>query len=231
MAKKSTKKKPARRKKVPQPEPEFVILEKDKAWGTIAVAVPCEPNDKYPQEIGTIQQYSSREERGLPSWKIHSLGPSYNCSFDIEAFNRCYYPDKDSDKGTLIYFHDKESAAAALYALWKTVQSNPCPPEILYYLQDEGRNLYEEERQLLTAFSKVRRKRRDLAALAKKHNVDLNLQPESTTESVEKLVEFFKEHLDSIYDCMGKDWARTFRALLGNVVEEIDPNASLDFGF
>lgn len=229
MAKKT--KKPASRKKGRQPDPEFVILEKDKAWGTTAVAVPRKPNDEYPQEIGTLQQYSSREERGLPSWKIHSLGPSFSCRFNVEAFNRCYYPDKDSDKGTLIYFNDKESAAAALYALWKTIQSNPCPPEILYYLQDEAESLHDKERELRTAFSTVRRKRRDLTALAKKHNVDLHFAPAETTESISELVDFFKEHLDDVYEHLGKEWARTFRALLGNVVEEIDPNASLDFGF
>lgn len=169
----------------------------------------------YPREIGVIKHRQYRADKNKPAWTIAKIGTSNEFKWD-----------SDSVQG--MFFTTKEAAAAALFTIFNGIESNPCPPRIATFLEDEARELREVTNEARNTFFRIRRKREFLQRLAKEHNLNLGLYLDDADKEtpVTKLRDFFDEHLDELYDCMGKDWARTFRALVAGVVQEIDPEAA-----
>lgn len=169
----------------------------------------------YPREIGVVKYREYRAEAKKPAWTIAKIGTSNQFKWDSESVQG-------------MFFTTKEAAAAALFTIWNGIEANPCPPRIAAFLEDEARDLRELTNETRKAFFRIRQKRQFLQRLAKEYHLDLGFYLAETDSGtpVTKLRDFFDEHLDEIYDCMGKDWARTFRALVAGIVREIDPEAA-----
>lgn len=173
--------------------------------------------DKNSQTIGRVRFSNYREEEGKPPWVIAHVGRPHEWIFDYE-----------SKSNQMAVFNTKKDAAAGLFMIWCAMEANPCPPDIARYLDEESTVLHKAEQALRDQFWTLQRKRRFLTALAKNHNLKV-LMAKETTESVKALSDFLDEAMDSIYETFGKDWARSLRARVASVVEEIDPEAAMDF--
>ena len=216
-----TAKKVAKKKAVKKEEPEWHIVETKDDSGFLqeyTVILARDKKEKYPEQyqIGSISCYPSFEEKGKPAWKVSGLGSRFDSKWDDSTFNS-------------LRFKTKEMAATVLFTIWKSIQDNPCPPDMADWLGREAQNLYKEEREIRNRFYDVRERRRTISRLTKAHNLDICLAAEEHSEAVKELSAFIDESIDKIYEDFGKDWARTLRALLTNVVEEVDPGAALGF--
>ncbi len=182
------------------------------------VFVCNDKDDDYPDKIGRVRLYPSREEERKPSWGISHVGLRSEWVFDYES--------KVSQRPA---FNTKEDAAAGLFMIWSAMEANPCPPDIARYLDGESRDLSRAEGALREQFYTLQHKRISLSALAKKHGLKVLNGKKDAGESIKALSTFLDEHIDTLYEVFGKDGARSLRALIANVVEEIDPQAALDF--
>ena len=174
--------------------------------------------DDYPCKIGRVRSYDSWEEQGKALWSISHIGCPSERFFDYES--------KVSQRPV---FNTKEDAAAGLFMIWSAMEANQCPPDVARYLNEESIVLSRAEHALRREFHTLQHKRGLLTILAKTHGLKVLVAKEDSSESVRALSTFLDEHIDTLYEVFGKDGARSLRALIANVVEEIDPQAALDF--
>jgi len=158
--------------------------------------------------LGNIQSYPSSN-----NWAIKSMGQGFHDHFNTKRYKAI--------------FPTKESAAFAMYVIYKTVEANPLSEDVRIFLDTRARHLREERSKLDSKYFEVQREMAELQAIAKKNDIDFNFFVDVKQE-VKDLNTFLDENMDALYEHMGKDFARSLRGNVRSIVKLIDPQTALD---
>ncbi len=149
----------------------------------------------------------------------------WTCS--VQGWKSQHFGDRDvqvyTHSKSSPVFLNKEDAAKALYYIQETISETPLTPDLRRYFIEEARRLKERKEGLLSELSALDRQRGWLSHFAKQYGLELDFEGDMKKE-IEKLIKFLDENVDSLYDQMGKDFARSLRAYVANVVSIVDPS-------
>lgn len=120
-------------------------------------------------------------------------------------------------------FETKEQAGSFLLALRDMIDKNPLTTDMRQYFEEEVNRNREKKKNLINELFYLDRHRSWLQTFAAKYNLKTEFEGNIRKELLE-LKKFMDEENDLLYNKMGKDFARTLRTLVANVVAIVDPD-------
>lgn len=160
--------------------------------------------------LGTIRRYRSACDE---VWAVTALG-SLNPALQLNLV-----------EGGLRGANPVQLARQMLY-IKETLAKNPLPPSVSEWIQRQVRALRQKWNRTLDEVTSLRVDIEVLRELCEKYGLDAPLPEVRLEENTKALVEFMDKEFMDFYDNLGKEQARTLRALLKRVLEPVDPAAA-----
>lgn len=160
------------------------------------------------------------------------------CTVNYYDHSKCWrisetIPQEYADYVANLRLPTKELAATVYEAIQRRSQEviakQPLPDDVGRYLEDRASHLRDEEQKALSKFMQIRHERYQLNKFAKSYNLNSLCWRTDDSDADETIKDFWNLKVDDqtlvdyLYENLGKDFGRTYRAMLGRMLKCYNP--------